>query len=72
LAERIAQTLPLGLASIDFASDDDGRIVVRVSGSPRLGLYERISGARVADAILNELEARARVSASIDAELDEG
>ena len=71
VAERIAQMLPLGLASIDFASDDDGRIVVRVSGSPRLGLYERISGARVADAILNELEARARLTASIDASQDD-
>ncbi len=63
-AERIARTLALGLASIDFGSDDDGRIVVRVSGSPRLGLFERVANVRVADAILNELEARARVAAA--------
>jgi hypothetical protein len=63
-AERIARTLALGVASIDFASDDDGRVVVRISGSPRLGLFERITQVRVADALLNELEARARVAAA--------
>jgi hypothetical protein len=68
LAERIAATLDLGLASVDFGADDDGRVVVRVSGCPRLGLYERITGARVADAILNEIEARARLAASLDDE----
>jgi hypothetical protein len=75
-AARIARTLGLGLASVDFGSDDDGRIVVRVSGSPRLGLFERVAGVRVADAILNELEARARLAAvdpdaSADAGLDD-
>jgi hypothetical protein len=64
LAERIARTLALGLASVDFGSDGDGRIVVRVSGSPRLGLFERVANVRVADAILSELEARARVAAA--------
>jgi hypothetical protein len=63
-AERIARTLGLGLAAVDFGSDDDGRIVVRVSGSPRLGLFERVAGVRVADAVLNELEARARLAAA--------
>jgi hypothetical protein len=75
-AERIARTLGLGLASVDFGSDDEGRIVVRVSGSPRLGLFERITGVRVADAVLNVLEARARLAAadpdvSADAGLDD-
>jgi ribosomal protein S6--L-glutamate ligase len=58
-AERIASTLGLGLAAIDFGSDDDGRFVIRVTGSPRIGLFERVTGARVAEAILDEIEARA-------------
>jgi hypothetical protein len=75
-AERIARTFGLGLASVDFGGDDDGRLVVRVSGSPRLGLFERVTGVRVADAILSVLEARARLAAadpdaSADAGLDD-
>jgi ribosomal protein S6--L-glutamate ligase len=61
-AERIAETLQLGLASVDFGADDEGRIVLRVSGCPRLGLYERVTGARVTDAIVGEIETRARIA----------
>ena len=75
LAERIARTLALGLASVDFGSDDDGRMVVRVSGSPRLGLFERVANVRAADAIVLELEARARLTfadSTSDVSLDAG
>jgi hypothetical protein len=71
-AERIARMLGLGLAAVDFGSDDDGRIVVRVSGSPRLGLFERVTGVRAADTILQELEARGRLAAANDASSDNG
>ena len=48
-------------------------MVVRVSGSPRLGLFERVANVRAADAIVLELEARARAgTASLDASLDAG
>jgi glutathione synthase/RimK-type ligase-like ATP-grasp enzyme len=75
MAERIAGALSLGLAAIDFSSDDDGRIVVRISGAPRLGLFERVTGVRVADAILQSIDDRIRLTAiteSIDDTLDDG
>lgn len=56
LAERAAAALELGLASVHVDEPDGPPRVLRISARPALGVYERITGARVAEAIIASIE----------------
>lgn len=56
IAERAAAALELGLASVHVTGTDGRPCVLRVSATPALGTFERITGARVAEAIISSIE----------------
>ena len=60
LAQRAAAALRLGLAVIDVARDADRPYVLGISATPALGVLERLTGARVAEAIIALIETRVR------------
>jgi hypothetical protein len=60
LASRTANALRLGLASVDIVHVNEQPLVVRVAATPALGTFEKVTGARVAESIIAEIEARVR------------
>jgi ribosomal protein S6--L-glutamate ligase len=60
LAARTAQALRLGLASVDIVVVEEQPLVVRVSATPALGTFEKVTGARVAEPIIANIEAKVR------------
>jgi glutathione synthase/RimK-type ligase-like ATP-grasp enzyme len=60
LAVRAAKALGLGFASVDVVAAEDARAVARVSSAPDLGTLEKITGARIAETVVAEIESRAR------------
>lgn len=60
LAERAAEALELGFASIDVARGETGPAVVRVSAVPSLGAFAAASDGSVAEAVIAVIEARVR------------
>ena len=58
IAERAAQALDLGLASVDIAEEDNRPVVVKVSGAPALQSFEALTGVHVADAVIAAVERR--------------
>jgi ribosomal protein S6--L-glutamate ligase len=60
LASRAASALRLGLASVDIIHVNEQPLVVRVAATPALGTFEKVTGARVAESIIAEIEGRVR------------
>ncbi|MGE5511503.1 MAG: RimK/LysX family protein [Bacteroidota bacterium] len=60
LAEQAARALELGIASVDIIVTRQGPIVTDVSTSIAIALFERITGAAVAAAIVVEIEQAAK------------
>ncbi|HZA02056.1 MAG TPA: RimK/LysX family protein [Hyphomicrobiaceae bacterium] len=60
LAARTARALRLGLASVDIVVGEEQPLVVRVSASPALSTFEKVTGARVAEPIIADIEAKVR------------
>lgn len=62
LARRAARALGLRLAAVDVVTDaaGDGRAVARVSATVDLGAFERVTGARVAELVIADIEREAR------------
>lgn len=60
LAERAADALRLGLATVDIDTGGDAPSVHGVSAMPAFDLFERVTGARVAEEVIGLIEARVR------------
>lgn len=60
LARRAAKALGLGFASVDVVAAGDGRAVARVSSAPDIGTLEKVTGARIAELVVSDIEGRAR------------
>jgi ribosomal protein S6--L-glutamate ligase len=60
LAERSANALRLGLAAIDIDTSGETPTVRRVSAMPTIGMFETVTGARVAEQVIGLIEARVR------------
>ncbi len=60
IAERAAEALDLGLASVHVGEHSGARCVLRVSAAPAIGVFERITGARAAAAVIASIEASVR------------
>lgn len=56
IAVAAAEALDLRLASIDVGETGTGPAVLKVSASPALGTFETVTGARVAEAVIAEIE----------------
>jgi hypothetical protein len=59
-AERAAAALDLGLASIHIGEQDGAQCVLKASAAPALGQFERVTGARAAEAVITSIEANVR------------
>jgi glutathione synthase/RimK-type ligase-like ATP-grasp enzyme len=60
IAERAAAALDLGLASIRIGDRDGAPCVLGVSATPALGQFERVTGARLAEAVVASIESSVR------------
>jgi glutathione synthase/RimK-type ligase-like ATP-grasp enzyme len=60
LAEAAVKRLDLGLAAVDVLTDTDRPMILRVSGAPALGTAEAATGARLAEAVVADVERRVR------------
>lgn len=67
IAAAAAEALGLRLASIDIGDTRTGPAVLRASATPALGTFETITGARVAEAIVTDVENRVRSWRRVDA-----
>ena len=60
LAEAAARALHLGLATVDISDTRQGPVVVDVRPGASVAMFERITGAALAEAIVIEIEQQAR------------
>lgn len=60
VAIAAAEALGLRLASIDIGETSTGSAVLHASAAPALGKFEAITGARVAEAVIADVETRVR------------
>lgn len=60
LAEAAVKRLDLGLAAVDVLTDTEYPMILRVSAAPALGAAEAATGARLAEAIMADVERRVR------------
>ncbi|MFZ4806022.1 MAG: RimK/LysX family protein [Hyphomicrobiaceae bacterium] len=61
VAKRAAKALGLGLAAVDVvAGEGEARVVAKVSAAPDIGALEKVTGARIAERIVAEIETSAR------------
>jgi hypothetical protein len=62
LARRAVQALGLRFATVDVVTNaaGDGRAVARVSTAVDIGAFERVTGARVAELVIADIERQAR------------
>jgi ribosomal protein S6--L-glutamate ligase len=60
IAIAAAEALGLRLASIDIGEASTGPAVLHASAAPALGKFEAITGARVAEAVIADVETRVR------------
>lgn len=63
LAEDAARALHLGLASIDVTETRQGPVIADVTATAPISLFERITGAAVAEAVVVEIEQQTRIPA---------
>lgn len=63
LAEDTARALHLGLASIDVVETRQGPVIADVTPTAPISLFERITGAALAEAIVIEVEQQTRIPA---------
>jgi ribosomal protein S6--L-glutamate ligase len=60
LAEKAADTLQLGLASVDIIDTRQGPMTAEVTSSISIALFERMTGITLAEAVVVELEQQTR------------
>ncbi|MCL4766627.1 MAG: RimK/LysX family protein [Hyphomicrobiaceae bacterium] len=60
MAVAAAEALELRLAGIDIGETRSGPAVLRVSAAPALGGFETVTGARVAEPVIADIESRVR------------
>lgn len=63
LAEDAARALHLGLASIDVMETRQGPVIADVTPTAPISLFERITGAALAEAVVVEIEQQTRIPA---------
>lgn len=63
LAEDTARALHLGLASIDVVETRQGPVIADVTPTAPISLFERITGAAFAEAVVVEIEQQTRIPA---------
>ncbi len=63
LAEDAARALHLGLASIDVVETRQGPVIADVTPTAPISLFERITGAALAEAVVVEIEQQTRIPA---------
>jgi ribosomal protein S6--L-glutamate ligase len=64
LAEDAARALHLGLASIDVMETRQGPVIADVTPTAPISLFERITGAALAEAVVVEIEQQTRIPAA--------